>query len=349
MTASHTLQLQAFAQAGEDVRRLFEAQNATEGSWGWFQALADTTLRGETASLAVLRTDGQPVAALPLATRGNGMRALCAPYTTCYRPALGDAGAILGAELGKRIRYRLDLDAIDPDHPGMAAFLQGLGDGGLKTASYAHFANWHDGISDFAGYWQLRPGHLRTTVQRKTSRLERAGRLAFAEIDLVRNSTEGLELYQSIYRDSWKEPEPDPDFIPALFRLLGPTGELRMGMMRIDAEPVAVQLWLVKDRSATIFKLAHRSGFDDHSPGTLLTHWLLRLLVERYGVRLVDFGRGDDTYKRLWLSQCRQRRGVVAFNTATARGLYGALRELVPTRLAAWRTARKRNLERSEG
>ena len=59
MTASHTLQLQAFAQAGEDVRRLFEAQNATEGSWGWFQALADTTLRGETASLAVLRTDGQ--------------------------------------------------------------------------------------------------------------------------------------------------------------------------------------------------------------------------------------------------------------------------------------------------
>jgi hypothetical protein len=40
---------------------------------------------------------------------------------------------------------------------------------------------------------------------------------------------------------------------------------------------------------------------------------------------------------------------VVAFNTATARGLYGALRELVPTRLAAWRTARKRNLERSEG
>jgi CelD/BcsL family acetyltransferase involved in cellulose biosynthesis len=66
-------------------------------------------------------------------------------------------------------------------------------------------------------------------------------------------------------------------------------------------------------------------------------------------VRQVDFGRGDDTYKRLWLSQCRQRRGVVAFNTTTARGLYGALRELVPTRLAAWRTARKRNLERSEG
>jgi hypothetical protein len=349
VTTSGTLQLQAFAQAGEDVRRLFDAQNMTEGSWGWFQALADTTLRGETASLAVLRMGGKPVAALPLATRGNGMRALCAPYTTCYRPALGEAGVILGAELGKRVQYRLDLDAIDPDYPGMAAFLQGLGDGGLKTASYAHFANWHDSISDFAGYWQMRPGPLRTTVQRKTLRLERPGRLAFTEIDLAQNSAKGLDLYQRIYQDSWKEPEPDPDFIPALFRLLGPTGELRMGAMRIDGEPVAVQLWLVKGRSATIFKLAHRSGFDDHSPGTLLTHWLLRLFVEQGAVRQVDFGRGDDSYKRLWLGQCRQRRGVVAFNTATARGLYGALRELVPTRLAAWRTARKRNIERSEG
>jgi CelD/BcsL family acetyltransferase involved in cellulose biosynthesis len=348
VTDRYTLQLQIFAEAEEDVRRLFDAQPTAEGSWTWFQVLAETTLHdGEVAWVAVLRRDGEAAAALPVATRGSLMRSLCAPYTTCYRPALGNAGGPLGSHLAKTIRYRLDLDALDVEDPEMSCFLRGLGHGGLSTADYAHFANWYDYISDFGAYWQSRESRLRATVQRKTARLERTGRLAFEEVDLVRDAAHGFGLYQNIYEESWKQPEADPGFMPALFRLMGPTGQLRMGTVRIDGEPAAVQLWFVQKQTATIFKLAHRSKFDEHSPGTLLTNWLLRNFVERDSAKMIDFGRGDDPYKKLWLGKRRQRRGLVGFNTGTPSGLYGAFRELVPTRIAKWRATRKAEVSRT--
>ena len=108
----------------------------------------------------------------------------------------------------------------------------------------------------------------------------------------------------------------------------------RLAIAHIDGEPAAAQIWLVRPPRATIFKLAHDPKFDAHSPGSLLTRWLLQHCLEQDGVREFDFGRGDDAYKRLWLGQCRLRYGLVAANPRTLHGLYRFVVDILPTRIA---------------
>ncbi|HWU54528.1 MAG TPA: GNAT family N-acetyltransferase, partial [Rhizomicrobium sp.] len=129
--------------------------------------------------------------------------------------------------------------------------------------------------------------------------------------------------------------EPHPRFIDALLEGLGPCGVARLAVAWIDGAPAAAQIWLVQEGRATIFKLAHDPAFDRQSPGTLLTHWVLHQLHDQGGARDVDFGRGDDGYKRLWLSSSRDRVGLLAANPASLKGLATVMFDILPSKLMA--------------
>ncbi len=70
-----------------------------------------------------------------------------------------------------------------------------------------------------------------------------------------------------------------------------------------------------------VLKLAHDEAFKPASPGTVLTAAMLRRLLDDERVSEIDFGRGDDPYKRQWASQRRQRIGLLLVNPLRARGL----------------------------
>jgi hypothetical protein len=57
--------------------------------------------------------------------------------------------------------------------------------------------------------------------------------------------------------------------------------------------------------------------------------------VER--VREIDYLIGDDAYKSAWMSQRRERFGLVAYDLGTWRGVLGLARQLVGQ---AWRHLR---------
>ena len=309
-----------------------------EVSAAWFQALAQSTLdAGETAQLAVLRGKNGGGAALALARRADGtLRALTAPYTTRFAVLADEpkSARSLGAALGTTVARRLELDALE-DTPINRALLEGLKSVGMICASYRHFANWHDEVASFADYWAARPASLRHTVTRKGEKARKAG----AQFELAASPQEIgalLPLYLEVYAQSGKVPEPHAAFMPAMVEALAARGEVRLGLLRLEGAPVAAQIWLVDNERATIFKLAHRREWPAFSPGTLLTHWMLSQLLARDRIRRVDFGRGDDAYKRNWLTRRCFRWGVIACNPRNPAGLRDIAAQILPTWAGGW-------------
>ena len=80
-----------------------------------------------------------------------------------------------------------------------------------------------------------------------------------------------------------------------------------MAVARAEGEPVAAQFWTVEGGTAFIHKLAHTEASKPLSPGTTLSAALFEHVIDRDGVTMVDFGTGDDGYKRDWMEQVRQR------------------------------------------
>ena len=285
--------------------------------------------------MAVVFDDAAVHAALPLVRKGVEMRALTAPYTTLFVPPLSEPrwAQVLGAGASNYVRGGvLRLDAMDLRDPGVAAYLDGLKGSGLIAAQYRHFINRYEPIANFEEYWKARPSRLRTTVRRKLAQ----ARAQAADFYCYREEfSEAIGMYDEIYHASWKAAEPHPHFMANMVGKLSRDGFVRLGIMTLAGKPVAAQIWLVCGRKGTIFKLAHRQDAADFSPGTLLTHWMISTLVHEDQLDEIDFGRGDDAFKRDWLKKSRLQIGLVAGNWKSRDGLGIIAREVLPTRMSA--------------
>ncbi|MDB5397013.1 MAG: hypothetical protein JWM91_4519 [Rhodospirillales bacterium] len=203
---------------------------------------------------------------------------------------------------------------------------------------YAHFGRWWESVEgrSFADYLSARDGALREVIRRKGAKLEREG-AAFALTGTDSTAVEvarSIADYEAVYAASWKEAEPFRGFQPTLMRNLASAGWLRLATCRLNGRPIATQLWVVVGRTATVLKLAHDRQFDKQSPGTLLTAFAIRTLMEGEGIASIDFGRGDDAYKRAWATNRTAHVGVLSIDIKrrpmlVARHLVGtALRRL---------------------
>ena len=152
---------------------------------------------------------------------------------------------------------------------------------------------------DYAAYLASRPGPLRTTLKRKRCKVE---------IKLFQHFDPGAwAAYEAIYAASWKPAEGSPAFLARFAREEGAAGRLRLGLALAEGRPVAAQVWTVEGGTAFIHKLAHLEEARALSPGTSLSAALFEQVIDRDRVTLVDFGTGDDGYKRDWMEQQRPR------------------------------------------
>ncbi len=111
-------------------------------------------------------------------------------------------------------------------------------------------------------------------------------------------------------------------------------GCLRLGLVHIGEQPAAAQIWIVWHGRATLCKLAHDEHFKARSVGSLLTWRMIQHVLDVDRVGEIDFGRGDDAFKSLWMSQRREHWGLLAFNPSTPWGLLSAARHLGGRHLA---------------
>jgi CelD/BcsL family acetyltransferase involved in cellulose biosynthesis len=190
---------------------------------------------------------------------------------------------------------------------------------GWFTTSHQSSTRWvaHVKGKSFADYWEERPSQLRNTFKRKSGKSEIVCTVytAFDET--------AWEAYESVYAQSWKPEEGSPAFLRDMAMSESAAGCLRLAVARIDGEPVAAQLWTVENDTALIHKLAYRSDLRDLSPGTILSEAIFRHVIDLDKVSLIDFGTGDDGYKKDWMDEAEPLMEVRLFNPLSLDGFLG--------------------------
>jgi len=308
----------------------------------WFEAFLAAGLQaGAEPLFFVLNGPAGPRALLPCQRFSRGdpsVSSLTSFYSCDFRPLIA-AGEDAAFDLGRAAAERLSgeavfgFDSLDTGWPQLDLFLKGLAHPGRALLRYAHFGRWWEDVRGrgFDDYLADRDGALREVIRRKTARLERDGAVPtlIGAGSSAAETEAGIADYETVYEASWKEAEPFPDFQPTLMRKLAEVGWLRLALLHLDGRPIAAQLWTLVGGTATVLKLAHDRRFDKQSPGTVLTAFAIRSLMEGGGIDRLDFGRGDDPYKRGWTRNRTPHIGVRSVSLArrpftVARHLLGA-------------------------
>lgn len=269
----------------------------------WWCALDELCLPGEQPLLA-LASEGEARCALALMRRpGSGqLRSLANWYSFWARSVFADGGeallSVLARDLARQARRISLAPMAEADAaPVAAAFASAGWAVRVDRIDVNHRVDLNG--RNFAEYWAARPGRLRETVRRKGGKGAVVLRIAnhFDPADWAD--------YEAVYARSWKPEEGSPAFLRRFAQAEGQAGTLRLGLAHIEGRPVAAQVWSVEAGTAYIHKLAHEKEAKTHSPGTLLSHALFAHAIDRDGVHTIDFGTGDDAYKRDWMETAR--------------------------------------------
>lgn len=343
--------------AGEDHANSGDTLSFPAGSgagWGltdspferpeWYHRLARMHFGNRRAFLASGAVEGT-TATLPLvAGRSETAEALANWYSFAVRPLVAPKDAdtdtanraldALFAALRTRLA-RVTLTPV-PEWDGTLERLTRAARAAgwrVRTAitSQHHWLDLSDARAEadpFAHYWASRPGKLRSTVQRKGKK----GAVTLAVQTAV--TDDAWQAYETVYANSWKPAEGNPALLANFARSESAAARARLGIAWIDNAPVAAQFWTVEGGTAYIHKLAHIHGVEAQSPGTLLSHALFQHVIATDGVSRVDFGTGDDAYKRDWMNRCDPLWRVDFYNPARP----GAWFAMARSTLAAART-----------
>ena len=284
------VQAQLLAAAGPFARR------------EWFERLEAT----QPDPLYVVAEDGSGAVVLPLRRNGRRIESLLNWYGFTWRPLATPYGSLdsLTIAVAEGLAERSSSVVLDrlPDEDGTARQLQRA----FERAGWLVRREQCDtnrvlpiAGRSFAEYLESRPGQLRTTLKRKAGKVE---------VEILERFDEDIwDSYEDIYSESWKPEEGDPALLRRFAEAEGAAGRIRLAVARNEDRAVAAQFWTVEGGTAYIHKLAHRESARALSPGTTLTAALLEYVIDRDKVELVDFGTGDDAYKRDWMEEARPR------------------------------------------
>jgi hypothetical protein len=316
----------------------------------WFRNIVRNALNlGDEICVYGVESDTPPgIPSVALAARYNKQAAsrfkplrlsgLSNYYSSSFGPLLntGERLDVILEALGQGIcSDRLNWDMVelrplDVQSPVFPALVKAFQSAGMVVQTYFCFGNWYcqvGGLS-YQQYLENLPSALKNTLRRKGKKLEKSRNVQIEIITGPEGLEDAIRAYQKVYDASWKVPEPYPMFTPGLIRTCAEEGWLRLGLVFVDHEPIAAQLWVVNGGHATIFKLAHDEKFAELSAGSILTARMMKHVIEVDKVQEVDFGSGDDPYKRNWLPNRRERWGILALNPRTLPGILGIARHV---------------------
>ncbi len=224
----------------------------------------------------------------------------------------------------------LDLKTLPAESPLFPLLAKALSSQGLMAQRYYCFGNRHLDVGgrSYAEYFQGLPTVLRKNIPYMVRKIQKTHCIRMDICTNEANLDASLAVYEKLYLARWKQGEPFSEFITGLITKSAQNGTLRLGMLFVDDEPAAVQLWFVDEGIASIYKTAYDPRFSNLSVGNILTAHLMRHVIDLDKVKEVDYLSGDDSYKKDWMPSRRERWGIMAFNPLSFKGLVLAIRHI---------------------
>jgi CelD/BcsL family acetyltransferase involved in cellulose biosynthesis len=282
---------------------------------------------------------GSPVALVPLRTtripivgayQVEGIASLSNYYTAYFAPLIEpgserDCARLLASEIGALANV-VDLNPLG-DSATLTEMEAEWSAARFTVQRYFRFGNWFLELKGRSSqdYLSSLPGQVRSTLKRKGSKLRARADASIRVITAPLDVNEGMDAYEAVYQSSWKVAEPHADFIRTIAHEFAARDWLRLGVVTVGGRPAASQLWFVYRGTASIFKLAYDEDFTDLSVGSILTMTLMQHVIDVDHVAVVDYLCGDDSYKRDWMSERRERIGVRATRRLSLAGLANAV------------------------
>lgn len=305
-----------WVQLPDSANALFaeSAQSSLFYSRSWFENLTAHALRKDQSMLLACVQQGERVlAVLPLMQCPNrSLRALGNHYTTRYSllllrgPRQTTVLDCMAAGLIRLDFQVLRLDPVDENDQAINRLRQALQAKGLPSQRYFRLYNWVHRLKtqSFDQYMANRPSSLRNTIARKKRKLVRE---QGHTIRLYQDKAldQALADYFQVYNASWKTNELCANFKPALVKDLALLGWLRLGILYINQQPIAAQIWFVLHGKANIFRLVYDPAWQQYSPGSILTHHMMQHVIDTDKVAEIDFLTGNERYKQDWMTECR--------------------------------------------
>ncbi len=294
----------------------------------WLENVTECGLDDQSVFLACVLDGDNLLAALPLVWRGgNHYHSLKHLYTSLSTILISEycRSEIINCLVKGLHHLPLDYLQIDPiaeDDSNLLLLEKMMESSGYTCQRHHRFYNWFhrtEGQS-FADYMASRPARVRNTVTRKQRKLEREHGYDirfFSGDDLQ----QAMVDYHTVYDASWKAKEQFVGFVEGLAEQFSQQGWLRLAILYVDKKPVAAQFWFVAHGKASIFKLVYDQAWMRYSPGTILTAYLLRYVIDIDKVEEIDFLTGNDAYKQEWMSQRRDRFKLCCFIKTTSNNL----------------------------
>jgi len=308
-----------WGQLPESANALFEqgANDSLFFSHPWFECMTANALdENHSLVLACVVSGDKVLAILPLLESAGSKTwySLRHGFTPLYSLLLaGDAQeqilSCLARGLSQLPVNGLLLEPVAGDDSKLHGLEKCLTASGFSCERLFRHYNWIHRLhgQSYAEYMATRPAQLRNTIVRKKRKLEREHgydiRLFTGE-DVL----QGMPDYYAVYHSSWKQNEiRNAAFQDCFIGKFSRAGWSRLAILYIKKQPIAAQLWFVHNRKASIFRLAYDQAWRPYSPGTILTSFLMEVVIDTDRVTEIDFLTGNDAYKQDWMSERRER------------------------------------------
>ena len=193
-------------------------------------------------------------------------------------------------------------------------------------------------LNDFEQYYQQRPSQLRNTIKRRSKKLAKEHQYEISIITNLADFTIAFSDYKKIYQQSWKGEEYSFAFIEDVCLAALNENKLRLGLLYINGEAAAAQIWFVQDclsvtgkleKNVSIFKLAYNPQYQKYSVGSILSMALSEHVIKNDQATSIEFGMGSEPYKSDWLANKRKRVSYQVFNQRCFYGKLSTIRHIL--------------------